>query len=419
MNWTQELTNTSVENFGTFSLDEQQKIINYLNENISPEEVKKQLAQKHNALENIKKWRGILEENTQLYPECMDSASFSSVTPSFDSYAIVLTAGWEGERLIQSLKKEWYSDDELKDFTKATFPLPDFPGNVGALQINCIVIRELSKKFKKDIPVIITTGPKNSSTARIIPEILKKNDNFWLRNLHIIAQNERIHFSTNDMLAFSFDANNNPELATNPDETGGPIMKLKEYDEFLQKSPLEWLWERGVRKLMILQGTAVYDPKIILSMASAWQEFDGVGIGVARSSFPHEDPYGTYVLIQNQDQEKKLIIVEKDIRTKQTYLVQNKETRSYLPFNTGFYIFDCTLLSENNLPDYATPAKEVLLWLPPAPKIWYAATDIIALAKKPAVLTINPSTFWVIKNSSDLPILSKLAKDFWLDAFVS
>jgi hypothetical protein len=164
---------------------------------------------------------------------------------------------------------------------------------------------------------------------------------------------------------------------------------------------LENLEKKGVQKIIVLQGTAVYSKEILPIIASAGKNFDGMGIGILRENFPEKDPYGTFVLAG-----ENLRIIEKEVRTPDTYNIKN-ESGKYLPYNTGFYAFDINLLKNIALPDYATPPKIILSEIEPSPKVGYAATDIIAFAKNPAVLTISNDDFCVIKNADDIDVLGE------------
>jgi hypothetical protein len=248
-------------------------------------------------------------------------------------------------------------------------------------------------ELNPEIPVIVTTGPVGSDTEKIIPRVLRKNANFGVKNIEIIAQNERLHLTNENKIAFEIDEENIKPV-TNPDETGGPIAKLKDGDI------LENLEKSGIKKIMVLQGTAVYSKKIIPIIASAGQNYDGLGIGILRNEFIESDPYGTFVSINDYN----LRIIEKEVRTPQTYAIKN-ENGKFLPYNTGFYVFDIELLKKIEMPDYATPPKIILEGIEKSPKIGYAATDIIAFAKSPAVLTISDDDFRVIKNAEDIDIL--------------
>jgi hypothetical protein len=79
-------------------------------------------------------------------------------------------------------------------------------------------------------------------------------------------------------------------------------------------------------------------------------------------------------------------------------------------------VFAVDLIRNNDLPDYATPPKEVVPGFPRSPKIGYAATDLMSLAHNPAVLTVSEDAFAVIKNVEDLARLTALAKAAGLDA---
>ena len=114
-----------------------------------------------------------------------------------------------------------------------------------------------------------------------------------------------------------------------------------------------------------------------------------------------------------KDSEREhLFIIEKDVRTKSTYQLKDLSGKYFLPLNTGFYALNCKLLRQSDLPDYATPPKEILPDLPRSPKIGYAATDILPLAQNPAVLAINENHYGVIKTAEDLKKLAKMAIDF-------
>ena len=98
----------------------------------------------------------------------------------------------------------------------------------------------------------------------------------------------------------------------------------------------------------------------------------------------------------------------------ETLSLRDPETGNYLPLNTGFYVFSRSLLASCDLPDYATPPKEILPDMERAPKIGYAATDILSLAHNPAILTVSESSFGVIKNADDLDRLAAHGKKFGL-----
>ena len=384
MSWTKEQIEKSVFGFDKSDMQTQEKIAEFLQNNISFDEYQKQVAKREKAIANMINAKNILSGTEQKYPQHIDFPQVCVNLQDLNNCAFLIMAGGEGERLRVSLKEKGYLDDDLKDFTKATFPIPNTVYKFGALEVNLKMI----SKINSEIPVILTTGPLGSDTEKIIPKIMKENANFGVKNLEIIAQNERLHLTNDGKIVFE-----NGKPVTNPDETGGPIAKLKE------SGILEKLEKNGIKKIIVLQGTAVYSKEILPIIASAGKNFDGLGIGIQRDSFPEKDPYGTFVLAG-----KNLRIIEKEVRTAETYNVKN-ESGKYLPYNTGFYVFDINLLKNIALPDYATPPKIILSKIEPSPKIGYAATDIIAFAENAAVLTISDNDFCVIKNADDIDIL--------------
>jgi len=380
MNWTTEQIKNAVFDFDKKNESEQKKIAKYLKKNISYDKYQMQVRQKEKAIGNMKVEKNVLSGSEQFYPDHLDFSEINVNLADLNNCAFLIMAGGEGERLRVSLKERGYSDNDLKDFTKSTFPIPNKPYKFGALEVNLRLISKLDDK----IPVIITTGPKGSNTERIIPKILKRNNYFGIKNLEILAQNERLHLTDDNKIVF---VGNCP--VTNPDETGGPIAKFKE------SGVLEKLENKGITKLIVLQGIAVYSEEILPLIASAGKDFDGMGIGILRDNFPKTDPYGTFVFSQG-----KLRIVEKEIRTPETYKITNPSGK-FLPYNTGFYVFELNLLKNIDLPDYATPPK-IISEKMTSPKIGFAMTDIISLAKKAAVLTISNKDFCVIKNAEDI-----------------
>ena len=389
MSWTMKQIEKSVFNFEKFDKRTRGKIIEFLQNNISFDDYLKQVEKKKKAIANTQNAKNILLGTQQKYPRHSDFSQISLNSHDIKNYAILITAGGEGERLRVSLKEKGYSDDDLKDFTKATFPIPNTDYKFGALEVNLKMLAELNA----EIPVIVTMGPVGSDTEKIIPKVLRKNANFGVKNIEIIAQNERLHLTNENKIVFEI-GEENIKPVTNPDETGGPIAKLKD------GGILENLEKSGIKKIMILQATAVYSKKIIPIIAAAGQNYDGLGIGILRNEFIETDPYGTFVSINDYN----LRIIEKEVRMPQTYAIKN-ENGKFLPYNTGFYVFDIELLKKIEMPDYATPPKIILEGIEKSPKIGYAATDIIAFAKNPAVLTISDDDFRVIKNAEDIDIL--------------
>lgn len=408
-NWTEEQLEKAVYSYNSFTHEEKSKVKAFLESSYSYEVYEEQVKFTKNAVENMTEAKQILDKATQVFPETLDESELQSSNQDLKEYGIVITAGGEGERLKVSLLDEGYTENQLADFTKATWELPDISGNLGALQINLKLLAEISNEIGVDIPVVVTTGPEGTTTARVIPEILKANNNFGLKNLSVIAQNEKLHLTKDLKIACKW-KEDNLSLATNPDETGGPIMKLKEQKK--GTSVLETMKKAGVKKIMVLQGTAVYRPSLLRDIAKAGQSVNGLGIGIKRDSFPADDPYGTFVLLDEAGTQS-LRIIEKDVRNSETESLQN-DKGAFLPYNTGFYAFDLELLEEHSLPAYASPDKIVIEGADKAPKTGYAATDTIASAATCAVLTISQEDFAVLKNSKDLAKLSEAVKRFSL-----
>lgn len=412
MTWTNKQLEEAIHNFSVQDEETQTKLSDAVKSFCTYEEYTSQVTKRKSALKNTIEGQNLLSQMDQKFPETINSAEVNSSKEDLKEYGIVITAGGEGERLMLSLMDQGVSEDDLKDFTKATWPLPDFPGNNGALQINLSLLSRISSEIGHDIPVIVTTGPEGTTTARVIPKIINEADSFGLKNLKVIAQNERLHLTQENKIAWKLE-NNTISLATNPDETGGPLMKLLESDT--NETPLEWLENHGASKVMVLQGTAVYNPLLVQQIASAGKNFDGMGIGISRSSFPESDPYGTFV-IASHDNKDSLRIIEKSVRNQATESLQD-ESGKFLPFNTGFYSFTTKLLKSNPLPNYASPVKSLFPGYENAEKVGYAATDVISPAEKSGVLTIPESDFAVIKTSDDLPVLTKAALHFSLDSY--
>lgn len=411
--WSHRLAGEQVNAFEKLNADQQELLIKLLNKRFPPsiyEENRRKLLQ---ARRNLIQARRLLEKASQEFPRCIDSTKVAPQPDCLAGYGIVLTAGGEGERLRLSLMDRGFSMAVPEDFTKATFPFPDFLEDFGALQINLALVAEIAERFQVDIPVVITTGPEGSNTARVIADMIKRHAAFGMQNVKMICQGERLHLTADEQIAVEV-RDKMPYPVTNPDETGGPIMKLKAMEGDDQKSTLDWFAGCKANKIIVLQGTAIYHPNLIPVMAEAARDFDGLGVGILRSQFELDDPFGSFVVLKT-DLKEQLVILEQEVRSAQTYTLKDPNKRYFLPYNTGFYVFDSEVLRINDLPDYATPPKEVLPELPRAPKVGYAATDILALTRRPAVLAIQPDSYGVIKNADDLQRLADMAKGFGLD----
>ncbi|MFC1567382.1 hypothetical protein ACFL3R_00915 [Thermodesulfobacteriota bacterium] len=411
--WSHLLASERVNAFEELNADQQDFLITLLDKRFPPsvyEENRDKLLQ---AQRNLIEARQLLKGTSQEFPRCIDSTKVAPKPDCLAGCGIVLTAGGEGERLRLSLQQKGFSMAASADFTKATFPLPGFFGEFGTLQINLALVAEISARFEVDIPVVITTGPEGSTTARVIAGTIKRHAAFGMKNVKIICQGERLHLTADEQIAIEI-IDGMPYPVTNPDETGGPIMKLKAIEGDDEKSTLDWFAACGADKIIVLQGTAIYHPNLIPIMAEAARDYDGLGVGILRSRFGADDPFGSFVVLKTA-QKEQLVILEQEVHNAQTYTLKDPDEQYFLPYNTGFYVFDREVLRINDLPDYATPPKEVLPKLHRSPKVGYAATDILSLTRRPAVLAIQPDCYGVIKNADDLGGLADMAKGFGLD----
>ena len=405
--WTLESIGLAIYAFDELAISQKELLILYCNEHFPPSVFNRHLDCRKRAMDNAKHLKDALDGVVQKFPPMFDCNPANINLDDLDDVAIILTAGGDGERLKRSLIDKGVSELELKDFTKATYPLPDFFSDFGALHANLCLVAALSKQHNVDIPVVITTGPAGSTTARVIPEIIVKHDNFGLKHIEIVEQEERLHFTMDNKMAYKF-SGDDIRPVTHPDETGGPLMSLKRGKNGKQ-SILSQLEGLGCAKMIVLQATGMYEPYVLFAMASALKYYDCIGAGILRETFTERDPFGTYVSIVNNTAEK-VIIVEQEIRNRTTMSIKDDTDRYYLPYNTGLYAFKKDMLAGADLPDYATPPKEILQNLHKSPKIGYAATDIFSLSGKTAVLSVPPASFAVIKNSNDLQALSDLGK---------
>lgn len=412
--WTIDALLQSVDNLHQFSEKQQEDFLELMNEKYPPRVYKNHLNQRRNAIKLMSSSRDTLNDAIQQYPALIDWSQIKTTPDSLKGFAIVFTAGGEGERLRLSLINQGYDPATLENFTKATFPLPGFYHQFGALQTNLAMISAYCSKSGIDIPVIVTTGPQGSITARVIPEILEKNHFFGIKNIRIIPQLERLHFTMDEKILCN-DVSGQLTPLTQPDETGGPLMMLKQISDNSGNSVLDWLEQLSCSKLIVVQATALYDQRLLPIIAEALGNHDCLGIGILRTSFTEKDPFGTFVSIKKGSL-KKTVIIEQNVRNDLTRSVKDPSEKYYLPFNTGFYAFKNSLLKNNDLPDYATPPKELIAGYERSPKIGYAATDLLPLANDPVVLAIEPDMFGVLKTADDLKLLSKLGKQFGLDA---
>lgn len=402
------------ETHNSTQLTDIQKIqfLNYMNDHFSPSTFYRNRELRHSALQNMNSTRNALAESEQQFPSFVNYESISSSPQSLKDHALIFTAGGEGERLRLSLLKQGIPASDLEDFTKATFYLPEFYKKYGTLHVNLAMVSSFCNKYNINIPVIVTTGPADSITARVIPEILEKYSNFGLKNIRVIEQDVRLHLTNEDKIVWQI-IDNMVVPATNPDETGGPLMKLKDRSD-KDGSVLDWLKKIGCSRSVVVQATALYDKRLLPMMGAALAGHDCLAVGILRNSFPQKDPFGTFVTLKKESIEKTMIL-EQDVRNDKTREIVDKSGKYFLPCNTGFYAFENDLLNNNDLPDFATPPKEILPDIPRASKIGYAATDIVPCAKNPVILTIDNEMFGVLKTSDDLKILSELGRKYGLD----
>jgi len=376
--------------------------VELMNARFPPSVFSDQLNKRGRAIENAESSKKLLDGAAQSFPEVSESQSVSDCSLNdLAGCAVLFTAGGDGERLRLSLIERGMPEESLRDFTKATYPLKGFSNGFGALQINLSMVSRICRDYGIDVPVIVTTGPAGSVTDRVIPEIIDRYNNFGLSNVQVIPQGERLHFTNDERIAARLtDGKLSPVVQ--PDETGGPLMALRRR-----------LSSISCEKILIVQATAVYEPIMLAEMARAARGHDCVGVGIPRSGFDPKDPFGTFVTIEKGGK-RTVCIIEQAIRNDETRKITDSRTGSYLPFNTGLYAVDANLLRDNELPDYATPPKEVLPDIPRSPKVGYAATDLLPLASNPVILTVSPDSYAVIKTADDLDILSEMALRFGL-----
>jgi len=409
--WTIESLGNITIHFDQLTDFQKQYLLQYMNSRFPPSRYTDNCRRRQQAIENMMKARAVLDGARQEFPPFVNWDRIEASQYDLQGCAVVFTAGGEGERLRLSLLSQGVPADSLNDFTKATYPLKDFFEDFGALHANLAAVSHLSSETGLDIPVIITTGPEGSITSRIIPRVLERYDNFGLKKLLVIEQDERLHLSADLKMAYQI-VDGNPLPVMQPDETGGPLMKLKRRGSG-GATPIEWMRQNGCKKIIIVQATALYDMRLLPLMAAASTGHDCLAVGILRSSFPKEDLFGAQTLIVKGERQY-LAILEQDVRNERTHELKDRDGRYFLPLNTGFYAVDTELLAGNDLPDYATPPKELLPGLPRSPKIGYAATDLLPPAKDPIILTVNHDMYGVIKTASDLSALTELANRFGL-----
>ncbi|MDR2694284.1 MAG: hypothetical protein LBB74_08760 [Chitinispirillales bacterium] len=414
-------------------LDVVDAFVELMNRRFPPSVFSEQLNCRRRAIDNAESSKRLLDGAAQSFPDVIECQSVTeSSLNDLTGCAIVFTAGGDGERLRLSLIDRGEPEEALRDFTKATYPLKGFPNGFGALQINLAMVGAICREYGIDVPVIVTTGPAGSVTDRVIPEVINRYDNFGLSNVMIIPQGERLHFTVDERFAVRL-TEGKLSPVVQPDETGGPLMALKRplakresmdagtniNTDINTDTVLQWLSSRDCEKLLIVQATAVYEPRMLARIATAARGHDCAGVGIPRSRFDSNDPFGTFAAVEKEGGRRTVFIIEQAIRNDETRSIIDTRTGAHLPLNTGLYAVDINLLLDSELPDYATPPKEVLPGIPRSPKVGYAATDLLPLAVNPVVLTVSPDSYAVIKNADDLDTLSAAARRFGLHEYVS
>ncbi len=329
------------------------------------------------------------------FPEIAESGSSFSLD-AFKNTAIILTAGGEGERLKKSLLDAGTAPEELKDFTKATWPLDGKTKAASTLGYNLLLLRAIARALGQKLPVIVTMGSEGSDTARLLPPYLAPYNDEYL-DIITVSQGERLHLTTTGRLVLLAE----PDLraAVNPDETGGPFMALKNPHERDKEGLIHYLLEKGMTNCLALQAIAIVKPLLMSSLAAALKTADVAVLGVKRDSFPESDPFGTIVSLREEAGERT-VIVEAHNRWPALYELKDKE-HGFLPYNSGMYAFKTALLAGAALPDFICPPKIITAELPPAGKSGYAATDLLSLSSKVALCLTSADSFAVFKSLAD------------------
>lgn len=407
--WDNQSVKTYIDNIENFSRDELESIVNYLNENFPIDRYEKENTERKMALEELENTKNILNTHVQKYPSCYELSEINFNENDLNNIAFFFTAGGEGQRLRQSIEKNGKKNEVLENFTKATYPIQNFPENFGTLMINLALIKSFCDKYKTDIPVIISLGPKNSTTYNYIPSSIEKFKNFGLKNLFYIAQKERLHLTDEGKITIN-KTDNGFKASTNPDETGGPFMAFQK-----DKNLVEKIRQLGIQKLLCIQGIGIYNPEILLKVASSNKEHDCYILGLPRENYPETDCFGTLVVLENEGK-KQLRILESHMINNETRTLKSSDSSAYLPANSGLYVFDLSIFEEEiSRPFYATSAKEIEASKKLAPKIGYSATDFSRFSKNPAVLLVQNGNYSILKNIESLDDIEKLGKKFELD----
>jgi len=404
--WTEELLEQFIYDYANYSAEDILEIIKKLNKEYPPKDVLKELLDRRSAIQENQKIKNLLKNLKDPYPKTIKLSEIKNKSVDLSSIAIVLTAGGDGERLMQSLKNEGKTEEEIKNFTKATIPLPGFADDKSTLEINLRLIQKLEESLSITIPVIVTLGPIGSKTAELIPKFLKENENFDLKKLITVPQFKRIHFSNEEKIVLDKNLN----IITNPDETGGPIVRLKYPILKNEETGIEWLKNNGVNHVLILQAIGLYDFEIIKKIVSQKNKADLIALGIIRKEFRENDYFGTFIYL-NDNEKRRLKILESHVIDENIRSIKNNE-EEFLPYNPGLYLFEISLIDNiNEIPFYASSDKEIKDGVEKAPKIGFAATDLTLIAKNPKILLIDNLNFSsLIKDYESLKEVSEFRK---------
>ncbi|MBU0699394.1 MAG: hypothetical protein KKE59_08245, partial [Proteobacteria bacterium] len=201
--WSHKLAGKHVHAFETLAANQQDFLIARLNKDFPLSVYEEHRRRRRQAERNLINTRQMLEGALQEFPHCIESTNVLPKPDSLAGCSILLTAGGEGERLRLSLQAKGFPAAALVDFTKAAFPLPGFFENFGALQINLALVADICARFKVDIPVVVTTGPEGSTTARVIYDTIARHSGFGIKHVKVICQGERLHLTTDEQIAFT------------------------------------------------------------------------------------------------------------------------------------------------------------------------------------------------------------------------
>ncbi len=411
--WTRDNAVDYIEGFDELGDDEKRALLTYLNDHFPPSAYESHRDARRRARQNIRAVQQEVESAVAAYPPYILDKDIPHTHNALEGCAVVLTAGGDGERLKQSLVAQGASPHALAGYTKATFPLPERAGNVSTLELNLHHIASIAQSAGTEIPLLVTTGPPGSTTARVIPSLLKEKSHFGLSWCRTLAQQARLHLTEQDKIAVAHTPEG-PRPVTHPDETGGPLMRLKKpWNSRSDTSILDELASQGVDRLIILQATAVYHPHLITALAQISRTHDVVGVGIRGDNAEMIASLGVYVALEKEN-DRIIRVLDPHYRNAAIDSMKDETGTWFLPCNTGLYACRLKTLAQGSLPDFCTSGKEVLPHLPKAPKTGYAATDLMSLSHSATIIVTEADKFAVIKKAKDLSEVARAAKRFGL-----